>query len=427
MGRRRPQAPRHGRARRLRHRAEDRRLGRLARVRGRRVRARRDARRRDPRRGRDPQSPNDQVDPAPRARRRRGAAADRRPRRDLLPALGLQPPERAARGGGQEDGAEPAQRRRRLVAPEESRDHGLTGPVHLGLRARHGGRNLLRAAFRGARLAPRARLPHEPVRGAARDDRGRRARLRRVGDEARRARLRDRRDRDQGRLARPAAAARRAPCAAALGARLQVGADDRPDEAREDPHPRRADRQPQPLGAAGTGRGGRRDRLERDAPQRGGHQPQGHPRGRHGDRPARRRRDPAGGRAGAAARAWDEALPHAGALPPLRRADREARGRGHAPLSQPGVSLARARDAHPLGDGRDGHRGRRRAVRAPLLGRGPAPLDARPLPDHRRAAAGVRGLRRDLGDARRSRRSSARRSNRSRASSTGSTSRTWAG
>ena len=145
-------------------------------------------------------------------------------------------------GGGQEDGAEPAQRRRRLVAPEESRDHGLTGPVHLGLRARHGGRNLLRAAFRGARLAPRARLPHEPVRGAARNDRGRRARLRRMGDEARRARLRDRRDRDQGRLARPAAAAGRAACAAALGARLQVGADDRPDEAREDPHPRRPHR-----------------------------------------------------------------------------------------------------------------------------------------------------------------------------------------
>ena len=38
----------------------------------------------------------------------------------------------------------------------------------------------------------------------------------------------------------------------------------------------------------------------RDAAQRGGHQPQGHPRGRHGDRAARRRRDPAGRRAGAA-------------------------------------------------------------------------------------------------------------------------------
>ena len=41
-----------------------------------------------------------------------------------------------------------------------------------------------------------------------------------------RARLRDRRHRDQGRLARPAAAPRRAARAAALGARLQVGADD---------------------------------------------------------------------------------------------------------------------------------------------------------------------------------------------------------
>ena len=38
------------------------------------------------------------------------------------------------------------------------------------------------------------------------------------------------------------------------------------------------------------------------------------------------------------------------------------------------------RDADQLGDGRDGHRGRRRAVRPAALERGAAPLDARPLP-----------------------------------------------
>ena len=54
----------------------------------------------------------------------------------------------------------------------------------------------------------------------------------RLGTSRGRARLRDRRHRDQGRLVRPAAAARRAARAAALGARLQVGADDRPDDAR---------------------------------------------------------------------------------------------------------------------------------------------------------------------------------------------------
>ena len=51
-----------------------------------------------------------------------------------------------------------------------------------------------------------------------------------VGDAARRARLRDRRDRDQGRLTRPAAAARRPARAAALGTCVQVGADDGGDE-----------------------------------------------------------------------------------------------------------------------------------------------------------------------------------------------------
>ena len=56
------------------------------------------------------------------------------------------------------------------------------------------------------------------------------------------------------------------------------------------------------------------------------------------------------------------------------------------------LRVARARDADPLGAGGDGHRGRRRAVRAPALERGPAPLDARPLPAHDRAAARARRL-----------------------------------
>ena len=108
---------------------------------------------------------------------------------------------------------------------------------------------------------------------------------------------------DQGRLVRPAAAPRRAPRPAALGPRLQVGADDRADEAPANPHPSGADGRAQPVGAARAGRGRRRHRLERDAAQRGGHQPQGHPRGRHGDRPARRRRHPAGRRPRPAAQA----------------------------------------------------------------------------------------------------------------------------
>ena len=58
------------------------------------------------------------------ARRRRGAAgAARGPRRGLPAALRLPRAERAARRRGQEDDAEPAQRRRRLAAPEELGDH----------------------------------------------------------------------------------------------------------------------------------------------------------------------------------------------------------------------------------------------------------------------------------------------------------------
>ena len=62
-----------------------------------------------------------------------------------------------------------------------------------------------RPQFADARLAPRARIPDEPSCGAARVDRRGRRRLRALGEPARRARLRDRRDRDQGRLVRPAA------------------------------------------------------------------------------------------------------------------------------------------------------------------------------------------------------------------------------
>ncbi len=84
-------------------------------------------------------------------------------------------------------------------------------------------------------------------------------------------------------------------------------------------------------------------------------------------------------------------------LPALRHRDRQAGGRGHAPLPEPRVPVTRARDAHPLGAGGDGHRGRRRAVRAPTLGSRAAALDARPLPADARAARRARRLRGDLG------------------------------
>ena len=47
-----------------------------------------------------------------------------------------------------------------------------------------------------------------------------------------------------------------------------------------------------------------------------------------------------------------EAVPDARALPALRRRDRQARGRGDAPLPEPRVPVARARDADQLGHAR---------------------------------------------------------------------------
>ena len=105
----------------------------------------------------------------------------------------------------------------------------------------------------------------------------------------------------------------------------------------------------------------------------------------------------------------------------------QAGGRGHAPLPEPRLPVARARDADQLGLRRDGHRGRRRAVRAAALVGGAAALDARPLPADARAARRARGLRGDLGARTPSRRSSSRSASRSRVSSSGSTSPTSAG
>ena len=263
---------------------------------------------------------------------------------------------------GQEADAEPAQRRRRLAAPEGLAHHRRAPARRSGPTA-----SACTTAPRSRRhwetLAwlKRARLPDQPLRRAARVDRRGREGVPRVGAQARRPRLRDRRDRDQGRRLRAAAAPRRAPLASALGARVQVGADDRDDAAREDHDPRRPHGRAQPVGDPAAGGGRRRDDLARDAAQRGGHQPQGDPRGRRRDRPARGRRDPADRRAGRRAPPRHEGVPDAGALPAVRHADREAGGRGDAPLPEPRLPVARPRDADQLGGGAGGHRRRRRA------------------------------------------------------------------
>ena len=356
-----------------------------------------------------------------------GAAADGGARRGLLPALRLPPLQRGAGRGGEGARSEPAQRSRGVAAPARLPDHGGSPALDLGLRHRLPRRCCAGHALRDARVAARARLPDESVRRAARVDRGGREGMRGVGAAARRARLRDRRNRGQGRLVRPAGPARRAARPAPLGTCVQVGSDDRGDEAAHDRDPRRTHRRPQSVGDHGAGQRRRRDGVARDAPQRGGHQPQADPRGRPRDRPARRRRDPADRRACRAACEGHEGVQDARALPALRRRGRQARGRGDAPLPEPRLPVARARDAQQLGDGCDGHRGRRRAVRLAALERGAAPLDARSLPSDRRAADGARRATARSPPGTRSTRSRSRSSSRSRASSSGSTFPTSAG
>ena len=177
--------------------------------------------------------------------------------------------------GRQEADPEPAQRCGWIAPTEGSVDHGVSPALNLDPRSRPQGRPADRGPLGLAAVASRARVPHEPLRGAPRLDRIGRGDVPGVGEAQDRARLRDRRDRHQGRLVRATGAPWRAAPSTALGARLQVGADDRDDAAQQDPHPRGADGGAQPVGAARAGRGRGRDGLARDAPQRGGHQPQG--------------------------------------------------------------------------------------------------------------------------------------------------------
>ena len=302
-------------------------------------------------RGRDREPAHDQRDPAAHARRRR-AGADRGARRGVHAALGLPRAERAARR------ARARSRRRTRATPRPGRCARRTRRSPRAARSRSGRTASARtrassstAHWETLQWLKQHGFPINPFAERARVGRGGREGVPRVGAQARRARLRDRRHRDQGRRLRPAAPPRRAAPAAALGASVQVGADDGDDAAREDHDPRRPHGCAQSVGDPAAGRGRRRDDLARDAAQRRGHQPQGDPRGRRRDRAARRRRDPADRRAGGRASPRDEAVQDAGALPALRHAGREAGGRGDAPLPEPRVPVARARVADQLGAG----------------------------------------------------------------------------
>ena len=145
-----------------------------------------------------------------------------------------------------------------------------------------------------------------------------------------------------------------------------------------------------PVRRARAGLGGRRHGAPVDPAQPGGRGAQGPPDRRPGDRPARRRRHPAGGGpAHAGAHRRGDAVHDARALPRVRHAGRAAPGRGPDAVPQPLVPGPDPAGHRPLRlAGRDGHRGPGREDGAALLRGGPGPQlrrHLRPAPPPRAA------------------------------------------
>ena len=229
-------------------RAEDRRPRVRARVRRRAAAHGRHARRRHARREHHAERAHDPLDPAA-ACRRTVRRALRGARRDLHDEERLRAAERGARRGRPAALRQPAQLRRRLRAPARPEGHGSRG------RSMRSGTS---SAGRTAGATPTTHwdvlqwlktlgLPGQPEHPALQDARRGRRVLRELGREARLARLRDRRHRDQGRRPGAAAAAGRRRPRAALGDRLQVPADAGDDEAAADRRERRPHRHAQPV------------------------------------------------------------------------------------------------------------------------------------------------------------------------------------
>ena len=150
----------------LRDRAEDRRPGDLARLRGRRAGARRHARQRRGRRGRDPEPAHDRRDPAARSRTRRRCsrcAARSTCRSPRSPSSTSSAPRRASPPSPTRATPRPA--RSASSTPSSPPSRPLSMWCYGDRRAR---RARVRDPPRVARVAARARLPGQPRRRGAR-------------------------------------------------------------------------------------------------------------------------------------------------------------------------------------------------------------------------------------------------------------------
>ena len=138
--------------------------------------------------------------------------------------------------------------------------------------------------------------------------------------------------------------------------------------AAQDRDPRRPHRRVQPLAILEPVEVGGVTIFARDVAQRGGHQPQGHPRGRRRDCPACRRRGAGMRRTGRQAPARHEAVRDAQRAGSTARLSLvKARGRGHACPNRACPSRG-LESLNNSGDGRGRHRRRRRADGAPPVG-----------------------------------------------------------
>ncbi len=269
----------------LRLRAEDRRAGDLAAIRGTELRAGRDPWRRDDRRGRDRQP----ADGARHSASPPGGPARRHargPRRGVHAARRLRGAQRAARARGKAPLRQRAEHGGGDAAPEGPRHHREPQPLGVVLPARGRARARDPLGVAGAREAPG--VPGEPEHPTRGGDRGGDRLRRGMGRGTPQSRLRDRWHRHQGRLARRAGAAGLPVPLAALGDRLQVPRAAGHHEARVHRGLRRADRCPDPGRPRDSRLRGRHHGPQRHAPQHRRDQAQG-PAGRgHGGPPARR-------------------------------------------------------------------------------------------------------------------------------------------
>ena len=242
-------------------RAEDRWPVLLAALRGRRAGAGGDAGRRLRGRGRHHQCPHHPADPPPARGQATGRA--RGSRRDLYDQGRFRRGQRAPGRGRQAGLRQPAQRRRRLVAPARFGGDGVPAAAVLRLCLGRGKPAAGGHADGHGRRLQALRPAGQSADGLVRRRRGPAGTVPRDRDAACGAALRYRRCRLQGRLHRPAGAARRHLARAALGGGAQVSRRTCDDGAASDRDPGRPHRVDDAGGASRPRHGRRRGRHER--------------------------------------------------------------------------------------------------------------------------------------------------------------------